>query len=58
MWTSAIFCAKNFGFFDIYGVSARTRGLSHSGHFADKGLGKSIFAICATSFKDGHLSRT
>jgi len=23
--TSALFCAKNFGSFEIYGVSARTR---------------------------------
>jgi len=26
VWTSALFGAKNFGFFEIYGVSARTRG--------------------------------
>jgi len=26
MRTSAIFGAKNLGFFEIYGVSARTRG--------------------------------
>jgi len=26
MWTSALFSTKNFGFFEIYGVSARTRG--------------------------------
>jgi len=31
MRTSALFGAKNFGFFEIYG------GLSHCGHFADKG---------------------
>jgi len=26
MWTSALVGAKNFGFFEIYGVSVRTRG--------------------------------
>jgi len=26
MWTSALFRAKNFEFFEIYGVFARTRG--------------------------------
>jgi len=26
MWTSAIFGAKNLGFFEIYVVSSRTRG--------------------------------
>jgi len=41
MWTSALFGAKTFGFFE----SARTKGeevLSQCGHFADKGEG-SIF---------------
>jgi len=28
MWTSALFVAKTFEFFEIYGVSTRTRGLS------------------------------
>jgi len=38
------FGAKYFEFFEIYGVSAQTRGreLSQCGHFADKGEG-SIF---------------
>jgi len=27
MRTSSLFRAKNFGFFEIYGVSARTRGV-------------------------------
>jgi len=26
MWTFALFVAKNFGFFEIYGMSVRTRG--------------------------------
>jgi len=33
-------CKKNFGFFKIYGVFARTtsgRALSQYGHFSDKG---------------------
>jgi len=35
--TSALFGAKNFKFFKIYGVSARTRGRSSKcGHFADQ----------------------
>jgi len=28
MWTSAVFGAKNFGFFESYGVPARTRGVN------------------------------
>jgi len=38
MRTSALLNAKNFGFFEIYGVSAQTRGsgLSQCGHFAGK----------------------
>jgi len=36
MRTSALFGAKNSGFFENYGVSARTRGLSQCRHFLDK----------------------
>jgi len=43
MRTSALFGAKNLGFFEIYGVSARTGGVKPSGHFADKEEGESIF---------------
>jgi len=43
MRTSALFGAKNFGFFEIYGVSARAGGLSQCGHFSDKGV--NFFAI-------------
>jgi len=43
MRTSALFCAKIIGFFEIYGVSTRTGGeLRQCGHFADKGQGGSI----------------
>jgi len=55
MRTSALFDAKNFGFFEIYGVSARTRGkgLSQCGQFADKGDERSIFHnFVQTSFMD------
>jgi len=36
MRTSAPF-GTNFGFFEICGVFARTRGLSQCGHFTEKG---------------------
>jgi len=58
MRASALFCAKNTGFFKIYGVSTRTRGegLSQCGHFADKGRGGSIFGdFVRTYFMDGPL---
>jgi len=58
MRTSAPFGAKNFEFFEIYGVSARTRGrgLSQCGHFSDKGEGGSIFRnFVRTSFMDDPL---
>jgi len=31
MRTSAILCPKKFGFFEIYGVSARTKGIWEGG---------------------------
>jgi len=44
MRMSALFGAKSFGFFEIYSVSARTRGeLSQCRHFVDKGC--KFFAI-------------
>jgi len=51
MRTSALFGAKNIGFFKIYGVSARTRGggFNQCGHFADKGGGQ-FFEIFADVF--------
>jgi len=36
MWTSALFDAKNSGFFKIYGVSARQGGSSQFEYLADK----------------------
>jgi len=45
MRTSALFGAKNFGFFEISGVSAWTRGLSHCGHFSDKREESQLFVI-------------
>jgi len=48
MRTSALFGAKNSGFFEIYGVSVRRRGLSQCGHFSDKG-GQFFAILC------GHL---
>jgi len=54
---SATFGVKYAGFFEIYGVSARTGGLSQRGHFADKGEGGQFFAIlCGRLFLDGPLS--
>jgi len=45
MRTSADVGAKNFKFFEIYGMSARTRGVVQCGHFSDKGEGGQFFAI-------------
>jgi len=51
----ALFGAKKLRFFEIYGVSTRTkgrRGLDQCGHFSDKG--ESIFSdFVRTSFMDG-----
>jgi len=51
MRTSALFGAKNFGFFEIY-VSARTRGVEP---VRTRGRGQ-FFAICADVFYDGLTS--
>jgi len=52
MRTSVLFKAKNFGFFKIYGVSARTKGWRQCRHFTGMG-GDQFFAIfCADSFMD------
>jgi len=45
MRTSALFEEKNLEIFEIYEVSARTRGLSQFGHFANKGGRDQFFAI-------------
>jgi len=54
MRMSALFGTKNFGFFEIFVVSARTgeRRLSQNGHFADRG-GEVNFA--RMSFINGPL---
>jgi len=42
------FWQKNFGFFEMFSVSARTmgeEGLNQCGYFADKGRGRQFFAI-------------
>jgi len=57
MRTSAIFGAKDLGFFEIYGMSARTRGLSQCGHFADKG-GQFFAILCGRLFMDGPFPRS
>jgi len=44
MRTSALFGVKNFGFFKIYGVSARTRGVEPERTFFEQG-GAQFFAI-------------
>jgi len=52
---SALVSPKNFGFFEIYGLSARTseeRGLSQCGHFSDKEEGSVFRDLVWTSFMD------
>jgi len=39
-----LFGESNFGFFEIYDVSARTRGLSQCGHVSDKRVRCQFFA--------------
>jgi len=62
MWTSELFGVKNFGFFEIYGVSARTKSMWDRAS-ADilqtrrEGVRGSIFRdFVRTSFMDGPLS--
>jgi len=52
MRTSALFGAKNFEFFEIYGVSARIRGerVSQSGDFFGQGGGVHFSRFCADVF--------
>jgi len=42
MRTSALFVQKNFGFFEIYGVSARTRGVNFSRFCAEAFYGRPL----------------
>jgi len=47
---------KNSAFFEIYGVSARTRGLNQCGYFGDKeGGGVNFSRFCADVFYGQHL---
>jgi len=61
MRTSAFFGAKNFGYFEIYCVSALTMGverLSQSEHFSEKVWKKVNFSrFCADIFYAGSLRR-
>jgi len=53
MRMSALFGAKNFKFFEIYGVPAQTGergGLSQYGNFSDKGKGVNFSRFCADVF--------
>jgi len=55
MRTFTLYGAKNFGFLEIYDVTARTKGLSQCVHFANKrGWRGSIFRdFVRTIFIDG-----
>jgi len=55
MQTSTLFDAKNFGFFEIYDMSARTgeRRVIQCGHFTDKREGVIFRDFVRTSFMDG-----
>jgi len=50
MRTSEFFSAKNIGFLEIYGVSARIRGLNQCRHFSDKEV--QFHDFVRTSFMD------
>jgi len=55
MWTYKLFGAKIIGFFEIYGVSARTRGVDPVREFCGQRRRESIFHdFKRTSFMDGH----
>jgi len=43
------FWCKNIGCFEIYGVSARTRGVSQGGHFRTWGRGVNFSQFCAAT---------
>jgi len=53
MRTSLLFGAKNFGFFEIYGVSARTRGFSQGG----QGWGQFFLWFCVDVFHGWPLTK-
>jgi len=50
MWTSALFGAKNFGFFEIYNVCAWTRGVEPVRTFCGQGGGVNFSQFCADVF--------
>jgi len=53
MRTSTLFGAKNFGFFEIYGMSARIGGVRQSGHFSNKeevAIFRDFVRICTILF--------
>jgi len=47
MWTSALFNAKNIGFFEIYGMSARAREVEPVQTFFGQGGGVNFSRFCA-----------
>jgi len=51
--TSHFFMQKNFGFFEIYTVSARTRGVDPVRTFCGKGEGSIFLDVVRMSFMDG-----
>jgi len=53
MRTAKLFGAKMFGFFEIYGMSARTRGFEPVRKFCGQGEGSIFRDIVPTSFMDG-----
>jgi len=56
MWTSALFGANNIGIFEIYGVSAQTRGrgIEPVRTFCRQGRrGQFFWDFVRTSFMDG-----
>jgi len=52
MWTSSLFGAKNFRFFEIYGVSARSRGEVGLSQCGQEGRGSVFRDFVRTSFMD------
>jgi len=53
MWTSALLGAKNFKFLEIYGVSARIRGVELvETFFGQMGRGSIFYDFVRTSFMD------
>jgi len=48
--TSALFGEQHFGFFEIYGVSARTRGVEPVQTFCGQGEGVNFSLFCADVF--------